>query len=157
MAVATGSVTGRRQLQFDTLDDMLADVEHLNKGQVNAIGNWSPGQVLGHLTIIMTGSMDGFKNRPPWIIRLLGKVMKRRILTKPMSAGFSLPPKALEELWPGPTEWADGVTRFREAVRRLKTEEKRVPSPFMGAMTRAEWDQLHCRHAALHLSFLVPG
>lgn len=157
MAVATVSVTGRRQLQFDTLDNMLADVEQLNKGQVKAIGNWSPGQVLGHLTIVMTSSMDGFKNRPPWFIRLLGKVMKRRMLTRPMSAGFNLPPRPLEELWPGPTEWADAVMRFREAVQRLKTEEKRVPSPFMGAMTRAEWDQLHCRHAALHLSFLVPG
>ena len=157
MVVATGSVTGRRQLHFDSLDDILADVERLNQGQVKTLGNWSPGQVLRHLTIVMTGSMDGFRNRPPWFIRLLGKVMKRRMLTKPMSAGFQLPERALEELGPPPTEWAEGVTMFREAVRRLKTDDKRVPSPFLGAMTREEWDQLHCRHAELHLSFLAPG
>ena len=27
---------------------------------------------------------------------------------------------------------------------------------FLGAMTREQWDQLHCRHAELHLSFLIP-
>jgi hypothetical protein len=157
MAVVTTKVTGRRELRFNCLDDILADVEQLNNGQVKALGNWSSGQVLRHLVIIMNGSMDGLRSRPPWFIRLIGKMVKRRMLTKPMSAGFKLPAKALEELGPGPTEWADGVRQFRESVRRLKTEAGRAPSPFMGAMTREEWDQLHCRHAELHLSFLVPA
>jgi hypothetical protein len=54
MAVATKSVTGRRQLQFNTIDEILADVERLNQGQIKALGNWSSGQVLKHLTILMT-------------------------------------------------------------------------------------------------------
>src|SRR5689334_11827743 len=77
MAVATKSVTGRRQLHFDTLDDVLADVEQLNRGQIKNLGNWSPGQVLKHLTILMTGSLDGFHHRAPWFIRLVGKVVKK--------------------------------------------------------------------------------
>lgn len=157
MAVATKSVTGRRALHFDTLDDILADVEKLNQGDVKAIGNWAPGQILRHLVIVMTGSLDGFHNRPSWFIRVVGKLVKRRMLTKPMSAGFTLPRPALEELGPPPTEWAEGVAMFREVVRRLKTESNRAPSPFLGRMTREEWNQLHCRHAELHLSFLKPA
>ena len=79
------------------------------------------------------------------------------MLKSPMSAGFRLPEKAYEELGPPPTEWADGVRQFREAVRRLKSESNRHPSPFLGVMTPEEWNRLFCRHAELHLSFLVPG
>jgi Protein of unknown function (DUF1569) len=157
MAVATKSVTGRRTLHFDSIDDMLADVDRLDQGPVKAIGNWVPGQVLKHLTTVMVASLDGFHHTAPWFVRLIGKVVKKKYLTKPMSAGFDLPKDAAAEMIPGPVEWKDAVGPFRTAVRRLKTEEKRMPSPFLGVLTREEWDQLHCRHAELHLSFLVPG
>jgi hypothetical protein len=157
MAVATKSVTGRRQLQFNTIDEILADVERLNQGQIKTLGNWSSGQVVKHLTILMTASLDGFKHQAPWFIRAVGMFMKKRLLTKPMSAGFELPKKAAADLVPGPTEWADAVRQFREVVQRLQADEKRMPSPFLGTLTREEWDRLHCRHAELHLSFLVPG
>ena len=114
MSIDTAKVQGRRTLQFSSLDDILADIERLNQGKVRGLGNWSPGQVLKHLTILMTASLDGFRHRAPWFIRLVGKVMKRRLLTKPMSAGFQLPAKAAAELGPPPTEWADGVRQFRD-------------------------------------------
>jgi Protein of unknown function (DUF1569) len=156
MAIATSSVKGRRQLHFDTLDDMLAEVERLNQGEVQALGNWSPGQVLRHLVIVMNGSLDGIDHRAPWYIRAIGKVIKQRMLKKAMPAGFNLPPKALAVLGPPSTEWADGVRQFRDAVKRLKAEPQRHPHPVLGALTREEWDQLHCRHSEMHLSFLTP-
>lgn len=112
--------------------------------------------MLKHLTIFMVGSIDGFEHRAPWFIRLFGKVMKKRFLTKPMSAGFELPKAAADHFVPGPTEWADALAQFRSAVARLQTEDRRMPSPLLGVLTRQEWEQLHCRHAELHLSFLVP-
>jgi len=157
MAVATKSVTGRRTLHFNSIDEMLADVDRLNQGPVTVLGNWSSGQVLKHLTIVMTASLDGFHHRAPWFVRLIGKVVKKKFLTKPMSAGFNLPKGAASEMVPGPTEWADVIGPFRATVRRLQTEPQRMPSPFLGLLTREEWDRLHCRHAELHLSFLVPG
>jgi hypothetical protein len=36
----------------------------------------------------------------------------------------------------------------------LKTEPRRKPSPLFGELTIDEWNQLHCRHAELHLSFI---
>ncbi len=48
------------------------------------------------------------------------------------------------------------MLNLRQAIHRLQTEEKRAPNPVLGKLTREEWDRLHCRHAELHLSFLVP-
>jgi hypothetical protein len=156
MAIATNKVQNRRKLHFDTLNDIQNDVECLNQGQIKPLGNWSGGQVLKHLTIVMNGSIDGMGFSSPWWIRLLGRMVKRRILTKGMSAGFQFRGEMAPTLTPPPTSWEDGVQEFRQAIQRLKTEAKRLPSPFLGEMTREEWDQLHCRHAELHLSFLQP-
>ena len=145
MVVATGSVTGRRQLHFDSLDDILADVERLNQGQVKTLGNWSPGQVLRHLTIVMTGSMDGFRNRPPWFIRLLGKVMKRRMLTKPMSAGFQLPKNAATEFIPGPIEWDDALGQLRIAIRSIATRPCSLDRPRLHMLPAQPQKQLRRR------------
>src|SRR3954469_19310566 len=106
MSVATKSVTGRRTLHFNNLDEMLADVERLNQGPVKSLGNWSPGQVLKHLVISMTGSLDGFDFHTPLFIRLAGKLMKGRMLSKPMRAGVQLPGAAARFFAPPPTEWA---------------------------------------------------
>jgi hypothetical protein len=38
----------------------------------------------------------------------------------------------------------------------MKAEPQRFPSPFLGELTREQWDQLHCRHCELHLSFILP-
>lgn len=155
--IDTAKVNGRRQLQFNCIDDVLADVERLAKcSEVRALGNWSSGQVLRHLTMVMDGSIDGTPKVMPAIVQLTFRLIaKRRFLNKPMSAGFQLPSKAAF-LIPSETSWEEGVREFRRAVERLKTEADRMPHPAIGSLTREEWDLLHCRHAELHLSFLVP-
>ncbi|MEX2545983.1 MAG: DUF1569 domain-containing protein, partial [Phycisphaeraceae bacterium] len=51
----------------------------------------------------------------------------------------------------------EGLARLRVAAERLNREPARAPSPLLGQLSRREWDQLHCRHAELHLGFVVPG
>jgi hypothetical protein len=155
MAVLTSKVTGRRQLHFDTLDDIATDIDRLNQGQVKALGNWSPGQVLRHLAMSMDSSIDGFGFQFPLPFRLLCKIMKNRFLSKSMPAGFKVPPKAGPALTPPATDWAEGVRLIHEAVRRMKADPHRAKSPLFGAMSNADWDRMHCRHAELHLSFLT--
>ena len=157
-AIDTAKVSGRRQVQFTTLDDMLADVDRLAQSkEVRALGNWSSGQVLRHLTIVMNGSIDGQPPMMPAIMRLMIRLLaKRRFLNKPMAAGFQLPARAAAVLLPPETSWDEGVEEFRRAVQRLKTESARRPHPAIGPLSHEEWDRLHCRHAELHLSFLVP-
>src|SRR4051794_29468808 len=96
--INTAKVLGRRQLRFHSLDEIAADVERLAAFRhVQPLGNWSPGQVLEHLTLTMNNSIDGFPQFVPALIKpLLRMFMKRRFLSKAMPAGFKLPAKAAE-------------------------------------------------------------
>jgi hypothetical protein len=158
-AVDTGKITGRRTLHFNSIQDIAADVETLAQAkEVRTLGNWSEGQIFMHLANTMNGSIDGMKFKAPWFIRVVAQLFfKRRFLTKPMSAGFKLPADAANELIPSATTREEGLQNIRAALDRLQKETKRGPSPVLGQLTREEWDQLHCRHAELHLSFLVPA
>jgi len=157
-AVDTGKVSDRRQLHFAGLEDLRADVERLGKcREIRTLGNWSAGQVLKHLAIAMDKSIDGFTNRPPAVIRFFLRLLfKRRFLTKSMSPGFKLPERAVGELVPASTTLEEGLDSIRRGLGRLQSETRRSPHPAIGALTLEEWNQVHCRHAELHLSFLIP-
>jgi hypothetical protein len=157
MAIATKKVTNRRNLHLESLDDILTEVDRLGRGPVKSLGNWSPGENLSHIAKTMTCSLDGFHFKMPWLLRVFCKVMKGRLLSMQMPAGFKLSKEGAADLDPSPTDWAEGVRLLRTAIDRLKREDQRLPSPAFGVMTREEWDRLHCRHAELHLSFLVPA
>jgi hypothetical protein len=157
--INTAKVANRRQLHFNSVDEILADVEQLAKGKIRTLGNWTPAQILTHLATHMDKSIDGFKGRPPWFIRLVGRwYFKNRFLNKGMPPGFQLPANAAKEFIADPgVRFEESLAGFRRAVERQKTETKRVPSPFLGPMTLEDWNRLHCRHAELHLSFLTPA
>jgi Protein of unknown function (DUF1569) len=156
-AINTGKVTGRRQLHFTRLEDIHADVEQLAKSKdIRPLGNWSAGQIFKHLAAVMNGSIDGIPPMMPRFVRFLLRLfMKRRILTKPMSPGFQLPKKAASII-PPPTTLEEGLQSIRQAIHRLQTETRRGDNPVVGPLNVEEWNQLHCRHSELHLSFLVP-
>ncbi len=157
-AIDTAKVTGRRQLRFNSLDDILADVDRLARArEIQTLGNWSAGQVLQHLATSLNKSIDGYENPVPAILRIpLRLFMKRTFLTKPLSSGFKLPPKAQTEMWSGAATLPEGVEALRRAIARLRSETHREPHPVIGALTVDEWNQFHCRHCEMHLSFLIP-
>jgi hypothetical protein len=157
-AIDTGKVTERRQLHFGSLDDILAEVDRLAKSRdIGTLGNWSAGQCFKHLATVMNKSIDGFDNRLPALVRVVFRTLfKQRFLSKPMGAGFKLPEKAHAELVPPSTSLEEGLQSIRQAIKRLQTETKRAPNAVLGPLTADEWNQLHCRHSELHLSFLLP-
>ncbi|MFM7158861.1 MAG: DUF1569 domain-containing protein, partial [Planctomycetaceae bacterium] len=65
MPIDTAKVSGRRPLRFHSLDDILEEVDRLDQGEVVSIGNWTPGQNLRHLTILMVGCLDGIQVEVP--------------------------------------------------------------------------------------------
>jgi hypothetical protein len=156
-SIDTTKVKNLRQLRFNSLDDIAAEVERLAAcKELRTLGNWSSGQVLQHLAATMDNSIDGFPNFVPAPVKLLLRLfMKRRFLTKPMPPGFKLPSKA-EKMLPDETSWDTALANFRRAMERVKTETHRCPHPAFGPMTADEWEKIHCRHSELHLSFLVP-
>jgi hypothetical protein len=154
--INTARVSERRLLHFNTLDDIAADVDRLAGARdIRALGNWSAGQVFNHLATVMNKSIDGFAHRPPALIRFVIRLLfKRRMLARTMPAGFKLPTKAAAELVSPPISLEDGLAQIRKGFERLRRESQRAPHPVLGTLIREEWDQLHCRHSELHLSFL---
>lgn len=156
--IDTVQVTGRRTLRFETIDQIEADLETLARApSIRALGNWSPGQIFQHIALAMNIAVEGAPPMMPGVvIVVLSWFFKRKFLTSPMKAGFKLPRKAQALLPPNPTETAEGLRVLRETIARFKSTTGYHPSPFLGRLTDAEWVQLQCRHAELHLSFLIP-
>jgi Protein of unknown function (DUF1569) len=154
MPVNTKQVQGRRRLRFTSLDAMLADAEQLVAApRTRMLGNWPLDQLLTHLTLAMNSSIDGISARAPWFVRLVGPVIKRRILTRGMTTGFNLPKQFETEFFPAAISSDDALEKFRAAVGRVRQEKMTAIHPVFGRITHDEWMQLHLRHAELHLSF----
>jgi FPC/CPF motif-containing protein YcgG len=49
----------------------------------------------------------------------------------------------------------DALQRLRNAVARLQNERMTAKHPVLGQLNHDEWNQLHLRHAELHLSFVT--
>ena len=61
----------RRQLDFRDFDALTAEVERLKSGYTK-VGNWELGEVCHHLGRTMQSSLDGFKEKAPWLLRVHG-------------------------------------------------------------------------------------
>lgn len=162
--VDTKRVANRRQLHFHTLADILRDVEELGAvtsetgESICADGNWTPAQIVEHLTFFIDGAIDGFSFQAPLVLRIIVKFFRKGILHKPMKPGIKLPADMSIVLPDRETTWDDAVSALRDAVARIDAGERMTqPSPLLGAMTHEDWVNLHCRHAEMHLSFLHPA
>ena len=157
MTVNTKTATGRRELHFNSLDDLLADAEALANGKVHLIGNWSLAKIYGHLARTVTYSLDGYPFKAPWFMRAMVRLfMKKKLLTRPLPSGFQIPEKNRTDFIPDNDETEIGLTELRDAIARFKTDKTRVAHPFLGSLTEEEWERFHCRHAELHMSFALP-
>jgi hypothetical protein len=156
MTVETTKAQRRRDLHFSSYDELLAEARALASQPTRQLGNWSLGQICEHLAKAMDMAIDGPPYKPSWPLRVLGPFVKKRVITRGMSPGFKLPKNA-GTLIPQPAETAAGIAALETAIARLERTPQRLPHFVFGPMTREEWDQLHFRHAELHLSFIVPA
>jgi hypothetical protein len=153
----------RRQLAFQNLDEVVADVENLRAKGYTKAGNWDLAQVCGHLSEWMRFPLDGFP-KPGcliggmlWMMKItVGKGWKRKILrTGQMQAGKPTMPETVPAA--GGDE-AAAVNRLKEIVERFKAYKGEVyPSPLFGRMSLEEATKLQLVHCGHHLSFLVPS
>ena len=56
---------------------------------------------------------------------------------------------------PDAVETDDGIAALKTAIARFDAAELPARSKMLGKMTRDDWVAFHCRHAELHLSFIV--
>jgi hypothetical protein len=159
MAVDVRKVTDRRKLRYSTLQDLVSDADRLATGQVRSLGNRSFEEILGHLILVMNGSIDGSDKplRFPWYVRIRARLLRKVIFNRGLPAGHNLPPEADSKMWPRLGDRRQAIEDLRKAVRRLETETKRGSHPAFGKLTVAEWNQFHLRHSELHMSFVQPA
>ncbi|MEX0676431.1 MAG: DUF1569 domain-containing protein [Pirellulales bacterium] len=154
MSVDTKSVAGRRELHFESYRELLDDVRSLAARPRRQLGNWTLGQICQHLAGAIDMAVDGPSFKPPFFLRLIGPLLKKRFL-KRFPPGYKVPPGA-GSLIPGTDEDAVGVAALEKAVARLEATPERKPHVLFGRLSREEWDQFEFRHAEMHLSFIVP-
>lgn len=154
---SASTTNARRAVEYRTLAAFLQDAEFLAAHPHETVGNWSYGKILQHLTDGLNRSFDGFPFRCNvlirWIVRTL---MKKKLLTQPMSPGYTIPKKWESTLPPDSTPVEEALSRLKQAIARFEREEPRAEHPALGSLTPDEWVQLHLRHAALHMSFVKP-
>jgi hypothetical protein len=158
--VDTGKAAGRRMLRFESIDQVLAEVDRLaapeRAGRLRRLGNWTLGQTLGHLAAWTEYGYTGFPLKVPFFIRWMLRLRKRKVLYGPMRAGVKIPGVEGGTLATDPVPLDEGLERFRRVMERLKSESPTAPSPILGRLTHEESIALTLRHAELHLGFLIP-
>jgi hypothetical protein len=158
--IDTKTVDDRRPLRFKAIDEMLADVERVaaaeKAGTLRRTGNWTTGQIFGHLSAWIDYGYDGAPIKPPWFVRVFGRMVKKKYLRGPLQAGFRIPNVEGGTFGIGALPLEEGLSRLLRSLERLRAAPPTQPSAIFGPLSHEEWVQLHLRHAELHLSFLHP-
>ncbi len=149
-------MAGRRDLNFPTLDAVMADVDRLLEGH-STIGNWTLAQMCNHLaTTLRLGLEPNEKVRKmPWIVRrtagpfILGRVLKKGRMPDGIKAPKAVVPK------PGLDARAEAEA-LRATIRMCAELEPHFEHPFFGRITREQFLRLQCIHSAHHLSYALP-
>jgi len=147
--------SGRRTLRFNSLDEVMPDVERLLEGH-STVGNWSLAQICHHLSTVMRRVVDLPASTPADPSQWAPEERKREVLESSMiPKGMPAPPEIVPTGELNECEEAEGL---RAAIAHYKASNGPViPHRIFGPLTKAEWDRIQCIHCAHHLSFAVPS
>lgn len=160
----TRRVPNRPKLRFDTLEQAIAHAQYLagldhsqwqGKCRLQALGNWTLGQAMGHLAWWANAPFDGFPPQaiPPAPIRMIAPFIRSMFLAMRMPAGVKIPNAPNGTFGTEPLSTDAGLASLTYAFERVRADRPTHPSPLLGHLTHAQWIKLHCRHSELHLSF----
>jgi Protein of unknown function (DUF1569) len=159
MSVNTSKIT-RRRLRFETIDDLLAELDRIEQanlaGRLTVQGNWSAGQIVSHIAAWVEYGWVGYPVKPPpFFIRWILKFMLKKYLRSGMPAGLRIPGTKEGTFGQDNVPVPQAIDRLRSCLQRLKDgEQARFDSPAFGPMSHEDRIKLNLRHAELHLSFL---
>ena len=159
-AVNTANTPGFRVLRFTTIGDAMAEIDRIvaadQAGKLIHTGNWTAGQVFGHIASWIEYGYVGYPMKPPpWIIRVMLRMRVKKYLRDGMPRGVRIPGVENGTFGIEPLSTAEGADRLRRAFLRLKNGELAVhDSPAFGPMSHPDRIELNLRHAELHLGFL---
>lgn len=149
----------RRQLAFNSLDEVVIAAERLAQGDVRTTGKHSFGQILEHLarTHDMASGKTG-KPPIPWFMKMLMPLMKKSIFSSDVKPGVNLPKKAEQYFWPKEDiDVQQALAHLKASVEYYNQNGPLPVHPVFGKATREQIDRLNCSHCAMHLSFVHPA
>lgn len=151
----------RRELRYQSVAELTADIDALvaaeKAGTLRQTGNWTLGQALGHLASWINYGYEGFPmGPPPWFVRIILKMLKKKYLREGMPAGVRIPKTVDGTYGIDLMSAEEGAARLKKALARMRAEEPKYPSPAWGNMPQDERIAINLRHAELHLSFFHP-
>lgn len=159
-SINTRQVKQRRTLRFTSLDEMMLEAMRIaeaeRSGNLKTLGNWTAGQTFGHIAGWMNYAFDGYPMQPPFPLKLIARLFKKRILQKGMSPGMRIPKTDGGTYSSDPMSLDEGLQRLSRAVDRLRSTAPAASNPMFGPLTHQQWIDLNLRHAELHLGFLNP-
>ncbi len=152
----------RRELSFASLDELSAELDRLDAaeaaGNLGHTGNWTPAQIIEHIGIFWTHSLDGFPpGRPPLPMRVLVQLFFKKSAAqgKQPPTGIKLPKQAAYFLPKDDAQFAHSMEKLRTCIERVRRGDSYVPaSPLFGKLARDEWTRMHLGHCGMHLSFI---
>ncbi|MBY0310937.1 MAG: DUF1569 domain-containing protein [Phycisphaerales bacterium] len=159
--IDTAKSPGHRTLRFRSLDEALIEAERLAVadavGTLVRTGNWTLGQIFSHVASFMNYPYDGYPPElptPPWLVRVLLKMMKGKFLGGKLPRGYKIPklPGGTAGVLDLPTDRA--LAMLRAAIARLEAAPPSVPNPVFGPLSHEEWKALHLRHMELHFGYV---
>ncbi len=148
----------RRRIEFASLHEVVPEVERLLAGHAT-VGNWSLGQICKHLSKVFDALVDGGPNKKP-PSRVLRAAQwccpKWFFSTSGFPTGIRIPTTIVMPE-PGSRDPRLECERLRAALGRFVAAPGPFPThPYIGIMSKPEWDEFNRRHCAHHLGFAVP-
>ncbi|MEM9827863.1 MAG: DUF1569 domain-containing protein [Planctomycetota bacterium] len=152
------SAAQKRTLDFHTGDEVNAEIQRLRSTEYTKTKNWNLTQICEHLDATMTGGMNGFGFRLPWILRatIMKWIFGRMLRTRKMSSG-----PTLERLKPKSDPGTEDDAIIDKCIATIE-HAKAFPGPikdypFLNELSVEDWQQFMWMHAGHHLGFLVPN
>lgn len=150
-----------RVLRFDNIEQCREEVNRLvradEEGRLVAKGNWTAGQIFDHLGTWINWGYIGYPKEiggPPWVIRVLLKLLRGFVLRSKAPQGFRMPGVANGTFAFELRDTREAAADLLVGLARLDAGAPPFPSPAFGMMTRDEAIALHLRHCELHLGYL---
>ena len=150
----------RRDIQFNSFDQVIADIEQLLESGATTTGQHSFAAIVRHLAL--TNEMvvgDLVPPKLPWYMRLAMPLLRSSILNGPVKPGFKLPSTDMQSFfWPAddinPT---DAFAKFKASVQSYEERGALPIHPIFGKSTKEQTHGLLLKHAAMHMSFVHPA
>ncbi len=152
-----------REIRYEGLDEMLADVDQLITSSYAKHRNWTLGQAAGHVADWARFPMDGFPTPPAplrvlfWGMRKFGYAQKMAddILANGFKPGQPTAPATIPSADASDHE---GIEKLHAVVEQLKQHNGALhPSPLFGEMDKETLIHVTLLHAAHHFGYFTPG